>query len=323
MLDKFPPTLTISTPSGGYHLYYEYHPGLTVSANAYPEYPNVDIRSDSGYVVAPPSQTPKGEYIVQKKLPIAPFPHHLFPKTTPRKSLTDMTTARKGNRDDSLTSLAGLLLKSEDESKWESEALPALERVNKTYNPPLPPKEVKKIFDSISKKERESRAELIVSPFQLEDGTNTGPIKIPLRKSSSNVPYKDMANALLVLEHHPYFKDNIRFNTFKQVIEYKGRPIEDSDVIAIQYFMQTQIKLNGINERTVFTAIIHYAQENKYDEAQEWLKSLTWDQTPRLHSWLSTATGVPNDTYHSSIGAQWFKGMISRIMKPGSIFYSF
>lgn len=51
---NFPPTLTVSTPTGGMHLYYSYLGELI--GNRTRLYPGIDIRASGGYVVAPPSK---------------------------------------------------------------------------------------------------------------------------------------------------------------------------------------------------------------------------------------------------------------------------
>jgi predicted P-loop ATPase len=319
-VNTFPETLTQSTPSGGTHLIYLYTPGFSVSANQYPQYPYLDMRSDGGFIVYAPSVTPRGEYRIIKNISPTPFPVDMFPKNKIKRSLSSVIGVKDGTRDSSLTSFAGKLLQAEsDESKWYTEVLPAVERANMTYNPPLSDDDVLKVFNSISQKEKIRREGLILSPIQMDTGEVIKDIKIPIRKNG-NVIIKDMANAVIVLEHHPYYKGTIKYNTFRQEIEYNGRPLEDSDVIKIQHFMQTEAGLSGIQQGNVFSAIVHYAQKNKYDEAQEWLTAQVWDQVPRLSTWISSATGIPTDKYHSAIGMQWFNGMISRIMKPGSIF---
>lgn len=59
-----PPTRTISTPSGGRHLYFR-HPGGTVRNDAGRVLGRgVDLRGDGGYVVAPPSRAIGGQYAV-------------------------------------------------------------------------------------------------------------------------------------------------------------------------------------------------------------------------------------------------------------------
>lgn len=323
LLTLFPATYTVQTPSGGYHLYYTYAEGFTISANAYPQYPNVDIRGEGGFVVAPPSITEQGEYKVIKQMNIQTFPIHLFPKTKPKRTLTEQTTASKGNRNDTLASFTGRLLQSEaDESKWYTEVLPAVLRANKTYNPPLSDAEATAVFNSIVKKEKQRRVNLIVSPIQMEDDTNEtiGTVQIKIKKNKAGTAHSNMANVIAVLQEHPYYKNNIRYNTFRHEIEYNGKPLEDADIFKIQYFMQTTAELPNVSDKVVYNALVHYAQQNKYDEAQEWLKAQVWDKTPRLATWLQSATGLPSDTYHSGVGSQWFMGIIRRIMEPGCIF---
>jgi len=326
-ISKFPNTFTVKTGNGGYHLYYKYQPGFTVSASAYPDLPFTDIRGDGGYVVGPYSTTDYedkdgkrvgGAYEVINNIPLSPFPLRLFPKTKLKRTLSSTIGVTSGSRNDSIASFIGKLLQSSQESEWESEVWPAVERANATYKPPLPPKELRTTFDSIVKKDLARRAALIVSPIQIDDGDEV--VDVKMRKNKGGVPYKDMANVLAILKEHPYYKGTIKYNTFRQEIEYNGKPFEDRELVKIQYFMQTKAELHGVSKDVVYDAIVHYAHQNSYDEAQEWLKALKWDQKPRLFSWLSVAPGVPDDTYHQGVGAQWFMGMIKRIMLPGSIF---
>lgn len=321
----FPETLTIKTGNGGYHLYYDYIEGLTISANAYPHLPGVDIRSDGGFVVAPPSITSYlkegkkqgGEYTYENTKSLAKFPIHMFPQPKVKRTLSSTVGVKSGGRNDSIASVIGKLLQSEpNPDKFLSEVLPAVERINKTYSPPLPHKELLTTFESIMKKEVAHRASLIVSPMQV-GGTE---VEIRIRRSKSGVPYKDMANVLAVLESHPYYKGTIRYNEFKQDIEYNGKPFEEGDLVKIQYFMQLEMELHGIAKEAVYAAVVHYANLNKYDEAKDWLKSLEWDKVERLPTWITQATSVEDNEYHRGVGAQWIMGAIKRIMIPASTF---
>jgi predicted P-loop ATPase len=324
-LSTFPETFTIRTGNGGYHLYYKYHPGLSISAGAYPQFPGLDIRSDGGFVVGPFSKTSYekngkklgGTYSIETAVANTAFPASLFPVKKERRTLTTKMGVSSGGRNDSIASFAGQLLQSAKEEEWESEVWPAVERANKTYSPPLPLKELRTTFESIAKKEIERRATLIISPMQIDGGED---IPIRVRKNSNGHAYKDMANVLAVLSQHPYYKDNIRYNEFRQEIEYNGKPLEEADLVKIQYFMQTEAEFHGIAKEAVYAAVQHYANLNRYDEAKDWLQSLEWDKKPRLSSWIHQATGVENDEYHSGIGAQWIMGLVRRIMEPGCTF---
>jgi len=164
-IDTFPETYTVSTGNGGTHLYYKHAEGLTISANAYPQYPHLDIRSEGGFVVAPPSITSfikdnapsGGPYTVIKNIALAPFPIHLFPQKKPRKTLQTTVGATVGSRNDNLTSVIGTLLLSHRESDWYAKVLPAIQHINLTYTPPLPNDEVLATFNSIVSLEHNRR----------------------------------------------------------------------------------------------------------------------------------------------------------------------
>lgn len=323
-LKTFPPTFTVKTPTGGYHLYYLHAEGFTISANAYPQYPGVDLRADGGFVVAPPSHCEykkdgheiKGDYTVIKKGKLAPFPVKLFAAGKQHKKLGSLLEAGPGKRNDNIASFIGKLLRSAPEKEWGSDVWPAVQTANKTYKPPLSDRELKTTFDSIVKKEKGRLKGLVLSPFQVEGKE----VEIPLRRNSNGGLIKDMANAMAVLEFHPYYKGTIRYNEFRQEIEYKGKVLEDSHLVKMQYFMQKTIGLSGISKEAVMAAAQHYASQNSYDEAKDWVQSLKWDKKPRLKTWVSRATGVEQGDYHAGIGSQWFLGLIKRIMEPGCIF---
>ena len=76
-------TLTVRTPSGGYHLYYR---GLDREVGQSPLGLDVDIRSHHGYVVAAGSTIDGVGYVVELDLPVAEFPAHLRDRLkAPRK----------------------------------------------------------------------------------------------------------------------------------------------------------------------------------------------------------------------------------------------
>lgn len=59
-LGPLPPTLVALTPKGA-HAYFR-HPGVEIRCSAGRLGPGVDVRADGGYIVAPPSRLPDGEY---------------------------------------------------------------------------------------------------------------------------------------------------------------------------------------------------------------------------------------------------------------------
>lgn len=74
-------TRIVSTPSGGFHLYYLASPDQlerfaikTCSGIA----PGIDVRAKGGCVAAPPSRTSAGAYTITSDAPLAPFPTAFF-----------------------------------------------------------------------------------------------------------------------------------------------------------------------------------------------------------------------------------------------------
>lgn len=83
-------TLTVRTPSGGLHLYFNGpDSGLRVGV-----WPGVDIRSHNGYVIAPGSETSEGVYTLEKDVPMAWCPECI------EKELTPPPQERQHRRDD-------------------------------------------------------------------------------------------------------------------------------------------------------------------------------------------------------------------------------
>lgn len=114
-----PATRVVKTPHG-HHLYYEYTPDLPTGAAFLP---GIDVRSDGGFVVAPPSEIGGKGYAVQQDkpiVPIGPIPEAFSSQhrngTTPEPStapgwVSDLLAhgAPEGQRNNDAIRLAGYL----------------------------------------------------------------------------------------------------------------------------------------------------------------------------------------------------------------------
>jgi len=111
---ELPKTLTVRTPRGGLHLYFEYAEGVTNSSGSLPE--GLDVRGEGGYVLVPPSPGYSGEV----RAVIAEAPEWLLemlrqssggsPSASRQNSITggtDGPTIFDGVRHTTLTSIAG------------------------------------------------------------------------------------------------------------------------------------------------------------------------------------------------------------------------
>ena len=318
----FPKTYSVKTGNGGIQLYYQYCPGITVSAGAYPHLPHVDLRSDGGFVVAAPSViVPKvpgatGEYVVTVHDQYAPFPLSIFGEQKPKRPMRTLLTASQGTRNDSIASIIGRLLLDAPQSSWSTTIYPVVERINRTFDPPLPERELRATFESIMRTEEARRSE--PSPVQISADEQT---TLVLRKNKNNITIKDMANVVMVLRQHPKFVGKIRFNAFKGDVEFNGHKIRDRDILSIMMAVQENVEmLPNVAKTAVNDAIDYIAHENTYDELVDYLNSVVWDGEQRLATWLIRACRLEDTQYHRAVGAQWVLGMIRRAVYPGTKF---
>jgi hypothetical protein len=78
-----PATSTVTTPSGGTHLYYRAPAGIELRNTAGLLGWKIDTRAHGGYVVAPGSITPAGAYTVTDDRPVADLPGWLLQRLRP------------------------------------------------------------------------------------------------------------------------------------------------------------------------------------------------------------------------------------------------
>ncbi len=152
-------TYTVKTGGGGRHFYFTYDADFK---NAVRTMPLTDIRSEGGYVVAAGSRSLKGEYEVVSDVPIVTMseatkkfflPPEFKKEPTRRKKLQDLVARPPGDRNGSLASIIGKMLRTTPEAKWDLEVYSAALEINETYQPPLKKNEVITIYESICRSE--------------------------------------------------------------------------------------------------------------------------------------------------------------------------
>jgi hypothetical protein len=157
---RVPHTVEALTGGGGRHLYFA-HPGGMVHNRVGLE-PGIDVRSDGGYIVAPPSLHPSGKryawVVAPGAAPLARLPPWLLDRLTARAG-TGHPLAHwrqliavgvdEGERNNGIASLAGHLL-------WRGvDPVVALELLlcwnARRCRPPLSDDEVARVVDSIAR----------------------------------------------------------------------------------------------------------------------------------------------------------------------------
>lgn len=149
--DKLTKTLTVTTTTGGKHFYYEGMGKSTVSTIA----KDIDTRGEGGFVVAPGSRINDRQYELDYDLntPIVPLPAWfnklLKANSTKPKALADDELITEGERNNTLTSLAGTM---RARGMGYQSILAALTAVNENQlERPLPSSEIELIANSVAK----------------------------------------------------------------------------------------------------------------------------------------------------------------------------
>ena len=155
-LGKLPNTLTVITGGGGHHYYFKYPSNKTIKSRSGIA-PGLDIKSDGGYVVMPYSVHESGGLYTfeNQDVEIAelsePWIDYLCTKVLPVRSNTDPDFISEGERNSTLTSIAGTLRR---QGLTEDEILTSISLINnKRCNPSLEESELRLIARSISRYE--------------------------------------------------------------------------------------------------------------------------------------------------------------------------
>ncbi len=156
--EELPQTRSVVTPSRGQHFYFQY-PGGLIGNSVGKLGAGLDVRSDGGYVIAPPSPG----YELDEQGPVADLPEWLMalmirePSANGTSPKTDEEIIPAGKRNATLTSLAGTMRRR---GMGEAEIIGAIGVTNETRcRPPLPGSEVKGIAASVGRYEPEQKAE--------------------------------------------------------------------------------------------------------------------------------------------------------------------
>lgn len=202
-----PSTLTVQSGGGGKHFYFRYPKDKNVASLNLRSSLKIeaDLKSDGGYVVAPPSSHPSGDnYVWLNELELADLPQWLIKineSATKKESFKEIIKGvPEGSRHNSATRIVGKLLHHLPEKDWNEVAVPLIDSWNKTNTPPLGDKELGEIFEWATKKHSEK-----VEPLDLSQKILSVRelLNLPEQKSLFIVDKLIPENGITVLSGHP------------------------------------------------------------------------------------------------------------------------
>jgi len=135
-------------------------------------------------------------------------------------------------------------------------------------------------------------------------------------------------NAQVILTHDAEMREILAYNEFSKEIDMIRRPPWDNcsktpyprqltdvdDTRATAWLERKGVKL-AIN--TVHSALISSAYNYKYNPLQDYLKSIMWDECPRMEEALITYFGCSDTPYNRAVSRKFLIGSVARAMRPG------
>ncbi|MFA7314508.1 MAG: bifunctional DNA primase/polymerase [Candidatus Magasanikbacteria bacterium] len=254
------PTLFSKSGGGGWHYYYK-HPGFVVNNSARKIRELVDIRGDGGYIIAPPSLHASGNKYEWRSSfeDLTDLPDWLLEelekdskvKTNWHEFSQDINPV--GARNDSAAKYIGYLLSKSDLDLWEAKIWQQVVSWNKEKNvPPLDEKELRSVFESISKIElskRESGEQTTKKERKITEST-----QIVHEMEKIGVIFHNQYEAPFIQveinghkEIFPISARNRKFNSFANKVNYEifGKTLAESKLKEVAGLLRAKAIFEG------------------------------------------------------------------------------
>ena len=128
-------------------------------------------------------------------------------------------------------------------------------------------------------------------------------------------------NILYILEHHNVAKwDDFKCKPYLYIDGEWHIRDDGKDGELYSWLVRKYPFLASVTTNKVAGLITAVQYRNRYDSAQDYINGLEWDGEGRLNHWLSHTFYVEDDEFNQTIGKNWWMGMVSRILSPGSKF---
>ena len=322
---ELPETVRAITGGGGNHLYYR---SKQSTKNKIGLLEGIDIRSDGGYVVAPPSIHKSGnayewEYDPEEYEIATADEKVLKLLSVGEKPKQDKFTVPNkipnGQRNDTIFKLACSL-----QAKGMSDTAifnACLGENAEKCNPALDEEEVRKIVESALKHEKGTRA------------LSAAAVEIDLLKtidSKGNEKIRQCGeNVARVILNDPALAGKIKDDTFGHRLMYLGqlswrRPGDtygdwtDKDDSALRAYLD--IRYNLRNKADYEDGFNMALLENSYNPLVGFLDALEWDGKPRIDTVMTDYLGITPSDYNIAAFRVFLQGAIRRAYDPGCKF---
>lgn len=301
-----PPTRSATTWSGGQHYYFTCPVPLPSKTGLGA---GIDFKADGGYVLAPPSTIEGKPYAWDDELPLAELPPWLLVKLTGRKLVLDAKgQLPPGTQDDQLHALACSLTKQG--------LAPEIVKAGLRTALLAAPQDPAHPFTEADL-DRWMKGAAQFTP----EAPPWSQFNIPMTGGKSQ-PICNADAALQILEHHPLFAETIWMDTFSnRILTTWEHPIphewQEADTQRLLIFLQRTMRLSKMAKSAVEDALGVFVLSKTRHAVNDWLKTLTWDGTPRIDRCLSAYFSAEETPYVYAASRNFWLSLIARVKHPG------
>ena len=320
---ELPETVRSITGTGGSHLLYRIDGAGKNRVNLLD---GVDIRSDGGYIVAPPSIHPNGNKYEWEYDPdeyeVANGNETLdklldFGKKDKAENFTMPDKVGKGQRNDTMYKLACSL---QARNLPDAVVFDSVRSANNSMcDPPLSDAELSKIIESALKHEKGTQLSVNTAGLDLLMVTTKQGTKV--RQCAENVAR--------VILNDPKLSGKIKDDTFGHKLIYFGQldwrqdgdtmgEWSDKDDAALRSYLD--IRYNLRNKSDYEDGFNMALLENEYDPLRGYLDALEWDGKPRIDQLLTDYLGADPSEYNAAVMRVFLLGAVKRAYEPGCKF---
>lgn len=323
---QLPETVRSITGSGGNHIFFTID---TTEKNRVGLLDGVDIRSDGGYIVAPPSVHNNGNSYEWEFDPdeyeVAHGDEVLYKllnsdKKDSVENFTMPDKVGKGKRNDTMYKLAcSLQARNLPDSVIRASLASANEEM---CSPPLKADELDKVIESALKHDKGTKLQTAAEQLDL----------LTITDKNGNTKVRQCAeNVARVLLNDPLVAGKIKDDTFGHKLIYFGQldwrddgdnfgEWTDMDDSALINYLDIQYNLR--NDKDYTNGFNIALLENQYDPLVGYLDALEWDGKPRIDHLLTDYLGADLSEYNIAVMRVFLLGAVKRAYEPGCKFDS-
>ena len=146
------------------------------------------------------------------------------------------------------------------------------------------------------------------------------------RHPKTGMPLSTIDNAWIILEHDPRLKGKFALNEFASRGEVLGalpwdgrkerRFWDDNDNQGLYWYMEKYHSLTGNGK--IDGALSLHSTKHAFNEVVTYLRSLSWDGTPRLDTLFIDYLGAEDCPYTRAVTRKAFTAAVARAMVPGT-----